>query len=136
MGHLDNRYSSLKEELELASFVSLSLDAWTSPNHIPVFAIIRHWITSNYVKKEALFEFQALKGVHSGENMARITFGTLDRLDVLQKLLAITADNASNNDTLVEHLHHQLLQQFDDEVDLEYSNARPIMRFRSKKHYI
>jgi hypothetical protein len=68
--------------------------------------------------------------------MAGITFGTLDRLDVLQKLLAITADNASNNDTLVEHLHHQLLEQFDDEVDLEYGNTRPIMRFRGKQHRI
>ena len=136
MGQLDECFLSLKEELELASSISLSLDVWTSPNHIPVFAIIGHWITPNYVKKEALFEFQALKGVHSGENIAGITLGTLDRLDVLQKLLAITADNASNNDTLVEHLHHQLLQQFDDEVDLEYGNARPIMRFRGKKHCI
>jgi hypothetical protein len=126
----------LKEELELALSVLLSLDAWMSPNYIPVFAIIGYWITPNYVKKEAPFEFQALQGVHSSENMAGITLGTLNRLDILQKLLAITADNASNNDTLVEHLHHQLLQQFDDEVDLEYSNARPIMRFRSKKHYI
>jgi hypothetical protein len=55
--------------------------------------------------------------------MAGITFKTLNRLDVLQKLLAITADNALNNNTLVEHLHHQLLKQFDNEVDLEYSNA-------------
>jgi hypothetical protein len=68
--------------------------------------------------------------------MAGITFETLDRLDFLQKLLAITADNASNNDTLVEHLHHRLLEQFDDEVDLEYGNARPIMQFRGKKHRI
>ena len=57
MGRLDDRYSSLKEELELALSVSLSLDAWTSLNYIPVFAIIGHWITLNYVKKEALFKF-------------------------------------------------------------------------------
>lgn len=101
ISRLDNQILSLKEELELASSISLSLDAWTSPNHIPVFAVIRHWITPNYVKREALFKFAALKGVYSGENMAGVTFESLDRLRVLQKLLAITADNASNNDTLV-----------------------------------
>jgi len=71
---LDDRILSLTNELELASSISLLLDAWTSPNHIPVFAVIRHWITLNYVKREALFNFTALKGVHSNENMAGITF--------------------------------------------------------------
>jgi hypothetical protein len=70
-----------------------------------VFAVIGHWITPNYVKRKALFEFTALKGVHSGENIAGITFAALDRLRVLQKLLAITADNALNNNTLVKHLY-------------------------------
>jgi hypothetical protein len=127
---------SLKDELELALLISLLLDAWTSLNHIPVFAVISHWISPNYTKREALFEFTALKGVHSGENMAGITFGSIDQLGVLQKLLAITADNALNNDTLVEHLHHQLLTQFNDEVDLEIGNVRPIMQFQGKQHRI
>ena len=52
---------------------------------------------------------------------------------MLRKLLAITADNAPNNDTLVEHLHCQLLRQFDDEVDPDFSNLRPIMQFCSKQ---
>jgi len=87
------------------------------------------------MKREALFEFTALKGVHSGENMAGITFRSLNQLGVLEKLLAITADNASNN-TLVEHLHRQLLTLFDDEVDLEFGNIQPIMRFQGKHHRI
>jgi hypothetical protein len=47
MGQLDDALSSLRAELELCSSVSLSLNAWTSPNHILVFAIIGHWITPN-----------------------------------------------------------------------------------------
>jgi hypothetical protein len=88
------------------------------------------------VKRKALFEFTALKGVHSSENIARITFKSLEQLRVLQKLLALTTDNASNNDTLVEHLHRQLLTQFDDKVDPKLSNIKPIMRFRGKQHRI
>jgi len=136
MSQVNDRYLTLKDELELVSSVSLSLDAWTSPNHIPVFAIIGHWISPNFVKKEALFEFYALKGMHSGENMARITFQMLKELGVLHKFLALTADNATNNNTLVEHLHCQLLTLFNDEVDLELGNTRTIMRFRGKEHRI
>jgi hypothetical protein len=136
MSQLNNSILSLTEELELASSISLSLDAWTSPNHIPVFAIIGHWITPNYVKHEALFEFTALKGVHSGENMAGITFESLEGLRISRKLLALTADNALNNNTLVEHLHRRLLTQFDDEVDPELSNIKPVMQFWSKQHRI
>ena len=88
------------------------------------------------MKCEALFEFTALKGVHSSGNMAGITFRSLNQLGVLKKLLAITADNASNNNTLVEHLHRQLLTLFDNEVDFEFGNIQPIMRFQGKHHRI
>jgi len=88
------------------------------------------------MKREALFKFIALKGVHSSENIAGITFGSLNHLGVLEKLLAITADNALNNNTLVKHLHRQLLTLFDNEVDFEFGNIQPIMRFQGKHHRI
>ena len=60
----------------------------------------------------------------------------LKELEALYKLLALTADNATNNDTLVEHLHCQLLTLFDNEVDLEMGNTQTVMRFRGKEHRI
>jgi hypothetical protein len=88
------------------------------------------------VKRKALFKFTALKRVHSSKNMAGIIFGSLDQLRVLEKLLAIIADNALNNDTFVKHLHCQLLTLFNNEVDLEFGNIQPIMQFRGKQHQI
>jgi hypothetical protein len=88
------------------------------------------------VKRKALFEFTALKGVHFSKNIARITFKSLERLWVLRKLLTLTADNALNNNTLVEHLHRWLLTQFNDKVDLELSNIKLVMWFQGKQHRI
>ena len=68
--------------------------------------------------------------------MAAVTFSMLEDLVIEPKLLAITCDNAPNNDTLVEHLHQKLLKQFDDEVDPDFSNTQPIMRFCSKQSCI
>src|SRR5271170_4359957 len=68
--------------------------------------------------------------------MAAVTYQALKDLNVLCKLLAITADNASNNDTLVEHLHCQLLQQFDERDPDFNDDSRPTMQFRGKQSYI
>jgi hypothetical protein len=38
--------TALKEELEVdCSTICLSFDSWTSDNHIPIFAVIGHWIS-------------------------------------------------------------------------------------------
>jgi hypothetical protein len=73
----------------------------------------------NWMKKEALFEFDALYSVYSGENIAYVVFCMLKDLQVGHKLLAIYADNALNNNTIVDHLHQQLITdtESNDKVD-------------------
>jgi hypothetical protein len=76
-------------------------------------------------------------GVHSGENLARVVYDLLKELSLKHKLLAICADSASNNDTLVTHLHQELLQSFDDRVDQVFGfAAKELMRFRGPEHQI
>jgi len=48
-------------------------------------------------------------------------------LDLQQKLLAVVSDSASNNGTLVPILHRMLLKDFDNEIDQEWENLKPIM---------
>ncbi|KAK7001098.1 hypothetical protein R3P38DRAFT_2796132 [Favolaschia claudopus] len=76
---------------ELESKVSISLDAWTSPNQHPFLAIVAHYITNEGQLEELLIDFRELVGEHSGENMAEELFG-------------VNMDNASNCDTLVDCL--------------------------------
>lgn len=44
-----------------------------------------------------MLEFGRLKGAYSGENIASAVLNLLSELDLREKLLTITADNASNN---------------------------------------
>ncbi len=103
----------LNQELAISSqTITLSLDGWTSNNDIPVLAVIGHWLTEDFVYKDAVLEFKEIEGAKSGENMARIVFELLHELDIKSKVLSITSDNTSNNETLVEEFHSSLCKHF------------------------
>jgi hypothetical protein len=101
-------------KMELASTcrsIALSLDAWTSSNHISIIGIIGHWLTPDFIYKGRVLEFAELRGTHSGENIAQVVFSMLQELNLQQKLLTITGDNASNNEAMVLFLHDLLKTQ-------------------------
>ncbi len=67
---------NLKDELaSTCSTIALSLDVWTSHNHLSILAIVGHWLTSNFEYKERLLAFKEVEGVHSRENLAAIVMG-------------------------------------------------------------
>lgn len=69
--------------------------------------------------------------------MATVICTMLQELKLESKLIAIIADNADNNKTLVDHLHIQLLKSYDDEPDVSgLRNLKPLMRFQGQKSYI
>jgi len=76
-------------------------------------------------------EFIEIEGSHSGENLARIVEGALDKHNLLPKLISITADNASNNDTLYRHLHNSIARKYDDYLE-EFPSRDSTMRFKGK----
>ncbi|PPQ79924.1 hypothetical protein CVT25_002998 [Psilocybe cyanescens] len=74
---------------ELEGKVSISLDAWTSPNNIAFLGIVAHYTNEAGELEELLIDFCELMGEHSGKNMA-------------EAIMAFMLDNASNNDTFVD----------------------------------
>lgn len=91
----------LIEELEqTCQTIPLSLDAWTSKNSKSMLGVIGHWLTADFQYQERVLEFTEIHGVHSGENMAEIIQTLLAELRIEHKLLAITADNATNNERI------------------------------------
>jgi hypothetical protein len=99
----------LKEELATTcKTIGLSLDVWTSKNHLPIIGIIGHWLTEEFEYREKVLEFTELHGAHSGENLATAVESTLIELGLEQKLISITGDNASNNETMASELFHSL----------------------------
>ena len=51
-----------------------------------------------------MLKFVELQGTHSGENMAKAIYVCLQELGLECKLLTITGDNTSNNETLIKEL--------------------------------
>ncbi|EED11799.1 hypothetical protein TSTA_109790, partial [Talaromyces stipitatus ATCC 10500] len=102
---LDAVDSELRGLMSSASSIALSLNGWTSQNSLPMLAINAHWMSSDFQQYRACIEFVEIEGNHSGENLANIVATALQRFHISDKVITITADNASNNDTLHRYLH-------------------------------
>lgn len=92
------RRQALIDELKVNCVsISFTLDMWTSPNRKPIFAIIGHWLNDQFQEREEVLEFIQVKGLHTGEALAKIVITLIYKLGIVQKLYAITGDNAGNN---------------------------------------
>lgn len=52
-----------------------------------------------------------LNGKHTGEMLSKSFAGVLEKFNLLQKIMAITTDNAGNCDTFFQHLADYLLDK-------------------------
>lgn len=111
---LDAVDSELRGLMSSASSIALSLDGWTSQNSLSMLAINAHWMFSDFQQYRACIEFVEIEENHSGENLANSVCTALERFDISDKVITITADNASNNDTLHRYLHQKLSQRYDE----------------------
>lgn len=102
------RYKSatveLWQTLRGSNKVSIALDTWTSPNKLAFLSITAYIVNEKWEFQEHLIGFEHLSGAHTGENMAKVVMGVLKEYEIHGRLFAITADNASNNNTLRSHL--------------------------------
>ncbi|KAK9245977.1 hypothetical protein V1506DRAFT_444193, partial [Lipomyces tetrasporus] len=78
-----------------------SLDVWISKSSIAILRVIGRLQNEDFEYQEHLLEFKEIEDAHRGENMAEMIEDALIDLNLEHKLLAIIAENASNNETLV-----------------------------------
>ena len=76
-----------------------------------LLAITAHYIDAGFNLHQRLMAFEQIHGEHTGENLARIVYDCLNTNNVCEKLHYVTADNAKNNDTMVESLSAILLRE-------------------------
>jgi hypothetical protein len=99
------------------STVALSFDGWTSLNNLSMLAINGSWAGPDIVVYKACFDFIEIKGTHSGENLAYYVYKRYKKLGILHKILTLTGDNASNNDTAARSLYKKLSYVYDDHLE-------------------
>lgn len=100
------KHEELKKEVaKIPGKISITMDGWTSKNSLPFMAIRGHWSDDNWTYQTRLFDFAHVDGGHDGQNHSRIFTNCLARLGIaFSKIIAITLDNATNNDTFFDWL--------------------------------
>ncbi|OAL68712.1 hypothetical protein A7D00_7370 [Trichophyton violaceum] len=99
--------TSISEQLTKippGAMVSLALDCWTSPSTHSFMAIVLYYIDKDWEVRELLLEFAPLTGTHTGDRLAKVVFDVLVHHNLVNRVLSVTADNASNNRTLCSGL--------------------------------
>lgn len=86
------------------SKISITCDMWTSANQLSFFGMTGHWIDNDYVYQERLIAFKFVEGEHDGLNLCNEMMSILENLGIVEKLFGITADNASNNTTMIQEM--------------------------------
>jgi hypothetical protein len=104
-----NQFRIEKERIRLRlhssrSKIHVSLDIWTSPNSIPILAIIAHYISEDNKLESSLLALKEIEGSHEGDNIAPIIEAELAEWGIISKLGYLQMDNASNNDTMIKAL--------------------------------
>lgn len=89
------------------SKVHISTDAWTSEEGTNYLAIVAHFLDENHKLQTALLDLPALKGPHSGENIAKVLSTAITFYDVSPTIGFFMMDNAANNDTCIQELAKQ-----------------------------
>jgi hypothetical protein len=111
---IEERYkevtSDVYKRLRGSSRVSIALDTWTSPNKLAFMSVTAYMISDAWEYQEHLICFEHLSGSHTGQNMARVVAAALQEYGLSERLFAVTADNASNNNTLRQELAQRLQQ--------------------------
>lgn len=104
----------LKAQLSGTFRVAIALDGWHAGVLRASFLTIRcYWIDEKWIWHEAMLAFPYITGSHTGNHLADILFDTLTRFNIHERLMALTADNAANNNTLYTAMYSFLVPYYE-----------------------
>ena len=101
----------LRHQLATAlSDIHITCDLWTSPNSLEVLAVIAYFTSEKLQHQTITLALIELEGEHTGLNIASAILQTIDTYGFRNKLGYFVMDNATINNTLVEHVAESLYQ--------------------------
>lgn len=68
------------------SSIHLACDAWTSPNHRALFAIVAHFTSEEGHLQNIFLSLQEPIGQHTGENLSYLVLTTLNEYNIRNRL--------------------------------------------------
>jgi hypothetical protein len=107
------RKGALKNELhKFTSKFSLTCDVWTSKNQLSFFGFTVHYIDEKWKMQQRLLAFKYLTGEHDGVSLAKAMIEVLEDFGIADRLLGVTADNASNNSTMLQEIQNYYNEKY------------------------
>jgi hypothetical protein len=97
--------------------LAISFDGWTSTNNLSIFAINGKWAGPDIKIYQVCLDFIKIKGNHSGKNLAKIVFKRGKQFNVLYKIISLTGDNTSNNNTCICYLYKIMEYEYNNHLD-------------------
>jgi hypothetical protein len=82
-----------------------------------MLAINSTWASLDMKIYKACLNFIKIQGTHLGKNLAQLVYKRGKKLKILHKIISITRDNASNNDTCARHLYKILSYIYDKHLN-------------------
>ena len=89
--------------------VSLTTDTWTSIQNMSYLCLTAHFIDSQWNMHKRILNFCVIKS-HKGINIGNVIDTCMDEWG-LTRVMCITVDNASSNDTAIQQLKKRLLKK-------------------------
>ena len=103
--------------------IHITCDAWTSPNHLSMLAVVGHFVDENLKQQTILLALKEIQELHSGENMTPIVLEALETYEYRDKLSYLVADNHQANDTMLRAIAASLREN-----GIEYDSAEHRLR--------
>uniref|UniRef100_A0A8D8Z902 Zinc finger BED domain-containing protein 1 n=1 Tax=Cacopsylla melanoneura TaxID=428564 RepID=A0A8D8Z902_9HEMI len=90
-------HAEVQEQIDKAKFVSITTDGWTSITHESFYAITAHFIAENGTLQFKLLSCERFPPdkAHDSQNIAQYLNQTFDEWGIVNKVVAVTTDNAS-----------------------------------------
>jgi hypothetical protein len=105
---VQEQQQSVLSKLPEGSRISIALDCWTSPFNQAFMAISGYFIDQDWNYYEVLLGFEHLHGSHTGDNLSETVIQILQAHGIADRVLSITTDNASNNNTMMTGVQEKM----------------------------
>ena len=87
-----------KELIAAKTRIHISFDLWILSNSLLIVGIVTYYLNKDLVVQSTLIGIRRVKGVYSGENIAKAIIPVLVKMGVVLKLRFFIRDNIRNND--------------------------------------
>jgi hypothetical protein len=93
----EDRDMLMKSLLPAASSISLTSDIWSGNAKEDYISVVCHYINNDWEIQKKIIGFRLIDCKHTGENIANSIACVLEEFGLVDKVFAVTLDNASAN---------------------------------------